>query len=167
VKLQLNGACFSPCGTRLYTGNHDGTVHIWYYPVIPELPEDVETSVSPVHALAEPGLTAIASSHHHPVDSRHGQTDDARAADQPVNPLRTNAPASIAAEDDMSSAARATDQEEPESGAGTRGDTLITEADDLTEVSNEIPKAKSIKWLKRYETNQGCVNCIDMDPRRR
>lgn len=26
---------------------------------------------------------------------------------------------------------------------------------------------KSIKWLRHYETNQGCVNCIDMDPRRR
>jgi hypothetical protein len=30
---ELNGAMFSPCGTRLYAGNHDGRINVWEYPI--------------------------------------------------------------------------------------------------------------------------------------
>lgn len=34
---ELNGACWSPDGRRFLTGNMDGRVHVWAYPITPDI----------------------------------------------------------------------------------------------------------------------------------
>lgn len=153
---QLNGACFSPCGTRLYTGNHDGTVHLWHYPTVPAAGPSTQSAGSPMAVEADPPSvsesTQIARVDAENEETVQGDMDTSGEVVQGANMASESAEA-------ISTPPEGHDQKADDGGVIPRSPVLPDQAAEVTKMP--------LVWLKCIETNQGCVNCIEMDPRRR
>jgi len=103
------------------------------------------------------------------MDKRNNHIHAASDVCQLVDASRVNTSADPSVTSDFAGADRASDESEPNDIVKQSEQASVADPGDRIEISNENQesKPKSMKWLRRYETNQGCVNCIDMDPRRR
>ncbi|KAH8084759.1 WD40-repeat-containing domain protein [Filobasidium floriforme] len=153
---ELNGACFSPCGTRLYTGNHDGTVHLWHYPTAPNAGPSTQSAGSPMAVEADPPSvsesTQIARVEAENEETVQGDMDTSGEVVQRANMASESAEA-------ISTPPEGHNQKAEDGGVIPRSPVLPDQAAEVTKMP--------LVWLKCIETNQGCVNCIEMDPRRR
>nr|BAJ92128.1 predicted protein [Hordeum vulgare subsp. vulgare] len=122
---ELNGAIFSPCGTRLYTGNHDGSVHVWEYPLKSTISTEPPAD-EPEQALDE--ISQQISQETIPEEKQDGDSE-------------------------MLLAEAAVGNAEPEVAEQMNASSTIA--------------SQPLRWMFSKQLNQGCINCIEMDPRRR
>jgi hypothetical protein len=122
-----------------------------------------------MHPSTNPGLTSTDPFHHDSVETQHvypNNTHDAtRSGDHPKAESSASLP--VVHGSTKATATNASVQEESDVLVGRVEKGFGAMAGDSAEVSNRMENPEGMKWLRHYETNQGCVNCIEMDPRRR